>query len=163
MIYRKSNTTKTLLFAIIAGCFLFTGCGILQINPSTDVDSYEMLGRDIGTYMKVKKPDVVEDAAKWVEGALLLTDEEILNQNALQVMYEYLLKKFPENAEIILITKSTLNILGVKLNLDASQLFPEDRPKYVECVRGLLKGYSESTATKQAIIFLFPRYPTVAN
>lgn len=133
------------LIVMLFIAFLFTGCGILQINPSVDVNQYEILGRDIGTYMKVKKPDIVEDVAMWVEGALLLTDEEILNQNALQVMYEYLLKEMPENAEVILITKSTLNILGVKINLDASQLLPEDRPKYVECVRGLLKGYSEST------------------
>ena len=147
MIYRKSNTTKTLLFVIIAVCFLFTGCqnGILQINPSVDVDQYEMLGRDIGTYMKVRRPEVVKDAADWIKAALLLTDEEILSQNALQAMYEYLLKEMPENAEVILLAKSTLNILGVKLNLDASQLLPEDRPKYVECVKGLLRGYSEST------------------
>ena len=133
------------LIVMLFIAFLFTGCGIIQINPSTDANNYEMLGRDIGTYMKIKKPEVVEDAADWVEAALLLTDEEILSNNALQAMYEYLLKEMPENAEIILLAKSTLNILGVKINLDASQLLPEDRPKYVECVRGLLKGYSEAT------------------
>ena len=125
MIYRKANTSRV-LFTLITACFLFTGCPeFMQINPSTDVDSYEMLGRDIGTYLKVKKPEIVEDAAKWVKGALLLTDEEILNQNALQAMYEYLLKEMPENAEVILLAKSTLNILGVKINLNASQLLPK--------------------------------------
>ena len=148
---KKGNTMKqtltTISLAIVLGLtILLTGCPpFIQINPSTDVNNYEMLGRDIGTYMKVIKRDVVEDAAGWVAAALLLSDEEILSQNALQAMYEYLLKEMPENAEVMLLAKSTLNILGVKINLDASQLLPEDRPKYVECVRGLLKGYSEST------------------
>jgi len=123
----------------------FTGCPFLQINPSVEVDQYEMLGRDIGSYMKIKKPEIVEKVARWVKGALLLTDEEILNQDALQIMYEYLLKEMPENAEVILLAKSTLNILGVKLNLNASQLLPEKRPEYIKCVRGLVKGYSEAT------------------
>ena len=137
---------KRLFLVLLAIAFLFIGCPpFIEINPSIDVNQYEILGRDIGTYMLVKKPEVVEDAAKWVKAALLLTDEEILSQNALQSMHEYILQEMPENAEIILLAKSTLNILGVKLNLDASQLLPEDRPKYVECVRGLLKGYSEST------------------
>ena len=125
--------------------FLFAGCSIFQIDPVTDAAQYETLGRDVGIYMKAKKPDVVERAAKWVDGALLLTDEEILSKNALQTMYEYLLKEMPENAEIILLTKSTLNILGVKFNLNASGLLPEDMQKYVDCVRGVLKGYSEAT------------------
>lgn len=138
---------KEPLFVLIAICFLFTlsGCPYFQINPSVDADQYETLGRDIGSYMKIKKPDKVEKAAKWVKGALLLTDEEIINQNALQLMYEYLLKEMPENAEVILLAKSTLNILGVKLNLNASQLLPEKRPEYIKCVRGLVKGYSEAT------------------
>ena len=143
----KTSTLTTISLAIVLGlAILFTtGCGIIQINPSVDVNQYETLGRDIGTYMKVKKPDVVDNVAEWVEGTLLLTDEGILDTNALQVIYEYLLKEMPEDAGVILLAKSTLNILGVKINLDASQLLPEDRPKYVECVRGLLKGYSEVT------------------
>lgn len=122
-----------------------TGCKFIQINPSTDVNSYEMLGKDIGIYMKVKRPDVVKEAKDWVDDALILTDEEILSKNALQVMYEHVLTEYPENAEIIFLSKSVLNLAGVKINLDASQLLPEEKPIYVECVRGLLKGYSEAT------------------
>lgn len=136
---------KKLLILIIAACFIFTGCKFIQISPSVEADQYEMLGRDIGSYMKVKKPDVVKDAADWVKGALLLTNEELLDKNILQTMYEYLLKEMPDNAEVILLAKSTLNILGVKFNLNAKLIFPEDVPEYILCVRGLLQGYSDAT------------------
>ena len=138
---------KRLLFVLITVCFLFTGCqnGILQINPSTDVSRYEALGGTVGAYLKAKKPEVVKDAAEWVSGALLMTDEEILSKNVLQTMYEYLLNKMPENAEIVLIGKSIVDIAGVQINMDASQLLPDKKPVYVECVRGFLKGYSEAT------------------
>ena len=135
------------LIVILMCIFMFTGCGILQINPSTDADSYEMLGRDIGTYMKVKRPEVVKAAKGWVDVVLLLSDEDILALNTLQVVYEFLLKEMPENAEIVLLAKSTLVILGVKINLNvnALELLPADQLIYVACVRGLLKGYSEVT------------------
>jgi len=144
---KKEGIMKRLFLVLLAVAFLFIGCqnGILQINPSTDVNSYETLGRDIGAYMKVKKPEVVEKAQEWVDGALLLTDEEILSKNILQTLYEHVLTEYPENAEIIFLGKSVLNIAGVKINLDASQLLPEEKPVYVECVRGVLKGYSEAT------------------
>jgi hypothetical protein len=124
--------------------FTFTGCPFIQVAPSTDVNAYEILGRDIGTYLKRVKPDAVKDAAEWVDDALLMTNEELLSENALQVMYEYLLEK-AKHPEVVMGAKSILTIMGVKINLNVSNLLPEGRAKYSKCVRGLLKGYSDAT------------------
>jgi len=131
---------KRLFLILLTASFLFTGCSILQISPSVDSAQYEMLGRDIGSYLNVKKPEFVAQSVPWVEGALTLTDEQLINGNVLQAAYEYALKANPEDAEFILLIKSSINILGIKI--DASQLLPEEKPKYVECVRGVLKGYA---------------------
>ena len=135
---------KAPLIVILFIVFLFTGCGIIQINPSTDVDRYEALGKDIGGYMKIYEPKAVADAADWVKGALLMSDEELLTKDALQVMYEYILER-ASHPEVVLLAKSTLSVFGVKVNLNAGQLLPDEKPVYFKCVRGLLKGYSEAT------------------
>jgi len=133
---------KRLFLTLLAVCFLSVGCSMFQIDPATDAAQYEMLGRDIGSYLNVKKPEFVAQSIPWVEGALTLTDEQLINGNVLQVAYEYALKASSKDAEFILLIKSAISILGIKI--DASQLLPEEKPKYVECVRGILKGYSEA-------------------
>ena len=142
----RGRIMKRLIVVFIAVCFLFVGCqnGIIQINPSVDVDRYEALGKDIGGYMKIYEPEAVADAADWVEDALLMSDDELLSKDALQIMYEYILER-ASHPEVVLLAKSTLSVFGVKVNLNAGQLLPDEKPVYLKCVRGLLKGYSEAT------------------
>ena len=132
---------------VMLSCILMLfGCGKwITINPSTDVNAYETLGRDVGTYLKATKDqEWLAESKEWADNALLLTDEELIAGNVLQVAYEKLLAKYPEKADKFLLAKSILTILGVQINLDISTLLPEDKPKYIECARGLLKGYSEA-------------------
>ena len=139
----KRTITSAMLACILGVTFLFSGCSVFQINPSTDEAAYETLGRDVGSYLKATKDqEWLTESKKWVDDILLLTDEELISQNVLQTAYELLLAKYPEKAGKFLLVKSTLTILGVKINLNPSDLLPEDRPKYIACARGLLKGYS---------------------
>ena len=137
------RSITSILACILGVTFLFIGCSFLQINPSTDATAYENLGRDVGSYLKATKDqEWLAESKKWVDDVLLLTDEELISQNVLQTAYELLLAKYPEKAGQFLLVKSTLTILGVKINLNPADLLPEDRPVYIACVRGLLKGYS---------------------
>ena len=146
LMIKRTLTTISLAIVLGLAILLATGCqnGIIQINPSTDVDRYEALGKDIGGYMKIYEPKAVADAADWVKGALLMSDEELLSKDALQVMYEYILER-ASHPEVVLLAKSTLSVFGVKVNLNAGQLLPDEKPVYLKCVRGLLKGYSKAT------------------
>jgi len=133
---------KRVLFTLITVCFMFTGCKFIQINPSTDQALYENLGGNIGAYLKVKEPALVAKSAPWVKGAMAMTDEELISKNVLQAAYKYALEARPDDAEFILLVKSIVDLVG--LRLDASLLFPEQIPKYLMCTRALIKGYSEA-------------------
>lgn len=141
--FNAKGTTMRFLLILITVCFLFTGCKFIQINPSTDQMLYETLGGNIGAYLKARDPALVAKVAPHIKTALAMSNEELISENVLQVAYEYALKSRPDDAEFILLVKSTIDIFGVRL--DASLLFPEEIPKYLLCVKSFLKGYSGAT------------------
>jgi len=134
---------KKLLFVLLAATFLFTGCKFITVNPSLEKANYEAFGTDIGIYLKTTEPKFVVKSKAYIEGALRLSDEELLSNNVLQVAYEAALEKNPDNAALILLIKSMINTFGIKI--DASTILPDERPEYVANVRALLKAYSKAT------------------
>ena len=135
--------TKRLLFILIAVMFLFGGCSFIQINPSLETANYEVFGSDLGTFLKTTDPGFVVKAKPWIDGVLMLSDEELLNANVLQVAYTYAMKVYPDDAAVILLIKSGINLLGIKI--DASGILPDERPMYVTTVRALLEAYAKAT------------------
>lgn len=132
----------TRLLFILVALFFIWGCP-LQINPTTEESNYATLGKDIGTLLKVTDPGFVVKSAAWVNGALLLSDAQLLEADLLQTAYEYLLAQRPDDAALVLLIKSSCNLMGIKL--DVSLVSQEDLPVYFKCVRALLSGYKEVT------------------
>jgi hypothetical protein len=125
---------------------MLLGCGrFITVNPNTNETVYEDLGRDIGIYMLADKPELAnnEKVNNWIKVVLSMTDAEIVNTNALDTMYKWLLKEYPERPELILLAKSALRVAGVEINLKGIDLTADEMPVYVRCTKGLLKGYSE--------------------
>ncbi len=137
---------RSRLISILLAIIFLTGCSWVQLNPSTNESDYEAIGRDTGTYLKVtKSAEWIEDSREWVDGALLLTDEEMLSGNILSKIYTELLKANPDNAGVVMLAKNMLTILGVKINLNVATALPEEIAIYVQCSRAVLKGYLEAT------------------
>jgi|GEM_PF-3711852 len=134
---------------LLSTVFLFS-CSAIQINPSNDVSVYKNLGRDVGTHLKATKDDVwLAKSKKWAEDALLLTDEELLTNNIIQVAYEKLLEKYPDKADRFFMAKSFLTVMGVSVNLDTANLLPDERLVYLKCARALLQGYLDVIIVKK--------------
>jgi len=141
--YRKKG--NTMFFAVLAMVFLFalTGCKFIQVNPSLEKSNYETFGSDLGTFLKTTDPEFVVTAKPWIDGVLLMSDEQLLNANVLQTAYEYAMKTRPDDAALILLIKSGINLFGIKI--DASGILPDERPAYVTNVRALIQAYSDAT------------------
>lgn len=123
--------------------FAFMGCSFVQINPSIESENYNTFGRDLGTYLKSKRPELVLKVKPHVDVALAMSDKELLEKNVLQTAYEYAMETYPDDADLIFVIKSGINLLGIKI--DASQLTPDELPGYAKCIRAVLKGFSDVT------------------
>ena len=123
----------------------FSSC-LIQINPNDQVAKYETFGRNLGTYFKYKYPEFVVKAKPYIKGVLTLSDAELFNEDVLQVAYDYALKKYPKDRELILLAKSGIDLYGIKL--DISKILPDERPLYVKGIRALLKGFYAASKTE---------------
>ena len=72
-----------------------------------------------------------------------MSDQQLIDANVLKTAYEYAMKAKPDNAAMILLIKSGINLLGIKI--DASNIQPDQRPAYVSHVRALMQAYSDAT------------------
>lgn len=142
MKYKKGNMMRY-VFVLLAIGFLFTSCKFITVNPSLEAENYRNFGTDIGIYLKTTEPKFVVKSKAYIEGALRLSDEELLSNNVLQVAYEYALEQNQDDAALILLIKSMINTFGIKI--DASTILPDERPAYVANVRALLQAYSNAT------------------
>ena len=131
------------LYAVLIILFFMVGCKFVQVSPSLEAENYRVFGQDLGIYLKNTEPKFVAKSKNWVEGALKASDEELLNGNVLQVAFEYAMEKNPDNAALILLIKSMINTLGIKV--DVSSIIPDERPAYVANVRALLQAYAKAT------------------
>lgn len=137
---------KRLFLILLAEVMLlsFSSC-LLQINPNSQEAKYETFGRNLGTYVKNKNPEFVAKSNTYVKGVLELSDEELISNNILQTAYDYAMANHSEDADLIFLVKSGLDLYGVKI--DISKIMPDDRPLYVKSVRALVKGYYEASKT----------------
>lgn len=134
---------KRAILILIGIMFLFGGCSFIQINPSVETENYATFGADLGTFLKTTDPGFVVKAKPWIDGVLLMTDEELLSANVLQTAYIYAMKAYPDDAAVILLIKSGINLLGIKI--DASGILPDERPMHVTNVRALIQAYADAT------------------
>lgn len=130
-----------IIIVLLSGCLL-SGC-LLQINPNSQEAKYETFGRNLGTYVKNKHPEFVAKSNTYVKGVLELSDEELIGDNVLQTAYDYAMENYPNDAELILLVKSGLDVYGV--TIDLSKVLPDSRPLYIKSVRALVKGYYEAS------------------
>ena len=121
----------------------FTGCPFVQIDPNNQVAKYETFGRNLGTYAKNKNPEFVAEANTYVKGILELSDEELISADVLQTAYDYAMKNYPKNMDLIFLIKSGIDLYGIKI--DVSKILPDERPEYVRSIRALVKGYYEAS------------------
>ncbi len=132
------------LLVLLVG-FLPLSC-LIQVNPNDQTAKYETFGRNLGTYFKNTNPEFVEKSKVYIKGALALSDADLFAADVLQTAYDYALKHNPKNAELLLIIKSGIDMFGIKIDL--SKIMPDDRPKYVDGIRALLKGFAETSISK---------------
>ncbi len=145
-IYKEGDMKRfwIVLLVLFVGCIPL-GC-LVQINPNDQVAKYETFGRNLGTYFKNTNPEFVEKSKAYIKGALALTDAELFAADVLQTAYDYALKYNPKNAELFLLIKSGIDMFGITIGID--EIMPDDRLKYVDSVRALLKGFAETSITK---------------
>jgi hypothetical protein len=113
------------------------GCAGFSISTNTNQPNLEALGSTLGTFMKIKHEDTVLKTIPWVEGMLLLTDDEFVAQDPIAVAYEFLLKEFPDDAEIITLLKATVDAFGISVTVDGEI----NENKYIQMAKELFKGF----------------------
>jgi len=142
MKYRSRRLFLVLLTGVIA--FIFTSCSFIQIKPSVETDKYYIFGRDLGTYLKNKRPHLISEVTPYVSVALDMSNEKLLETNVLQTAFEYVMEKWPDDSDLIFAVKSLINLLGIKI--DVSQFAPEELPTYAKCIRAVLRGFADVTS-----------------
>lgn len=139
---------KKACLVLLATVFIvmsLSGCNnkYFQINPSVETENYKMFGHDLGIFLKAKHPGIVLKIEPDIKIAVLMTDEELISGNVLQTAYVYAMKTWPEEAEMIFVAKSGINLFGIKI--DISSILPEERPLYLTNVRALIVEYLKAT------------------
>jgi hypothetical protein len=125
---------KYLVLAFVL-IFMVSGCAGFSIK-SSDIN-FETLGVTLGGYMKIKHPDTVQETLPWVEGVVSMVGEDILEIDPISQAYIFLLKEFPEDAELLMLVKTVTDAFSLQFEIDGEL----NDNKYVEMVRDLLKGY----------------------
>lgn len=125
----------TVLMATVM-IFMFIGC---TMQPVKDTTRFEIFGENVGVYMKLEDPDSVAKSLPWVKAAVTLSDGDLLTADVIQTAYKYLMDNHPDDRNLILLVKSGVDLLGLKI--DVSSLTPEEAEIYIKSVRAVLKGY----------------------
>jgi len=100
---------------------------------------FEIFGENVGVYMKLENPDSVAKSMPWVKAVVSLSDGDLLSADVIQTAYKYLMENHPEDRNLILLVKSGIDLLGLKI--DVSSLTPEEASVYTKNIRAVLNGY----------------------
>jgi len=130
---------RKLILILMAMVFLFFGCSFVQLTPSEDTVRFEIFGENVGVYMKLENPDSVAKSMPWVKAVVSLSDGDLLSADVIQTAYKYLMENHPEDRNLILLVKSGIDLLGLKI--DVSSLTPEEASVYTKNIRAVLNGY----------------------
>jgi hypothetical protein len=135
----KGEIMKPLTISMIC-LFFLAGCASLNITIDKDKQNFETLGQTIGAYMRIKHESAATKTIPWVEGVLSMTDEEFVEQDPITVGYTFLLNEFPDDAEMLMLVKATIDAFGISIshNLDGEII---NKNEYIEVSRAMLKGY----------------------
>ncbi len=89
--------------------------------------------------MKARNPQKVIKTIPYVKAALKLSDLDLASADIIQAGYEFALKEYPSDMELIALIKGGLDLLG--LQFDISIAAPEEIERYAVKIRAVLEGY----------------------
>lgn len=119
--------------------FMFSGCSFIQLAPSKDTARFEIFGENVGVYMKLENPESTAKSMPWVKAVASLSDEDLLSADVIQTAYKYLMENHPEDRNLILLVKSGVDLLG--LRIDVSSLTSDETSIYTKNTRAVITGY----------------------
>ena len=110
---------KRILFVLIAVCFLFTGCTLLNEYVATDTGTLvvKKAGRLAGIVTGFEKPEDVEKMINYCND-MLKEKDELLKQTAMETAYKYIYKKYGKNQKTVVIMAEISDIVGIVVEGD---------------------------------------------
>ncbi len=131
--------TLTKLAAVLLAVLFLFGCGYVTIKPAGELTQYKAFGGTVGGYMNAKNPQKVIKTIPYVKAALELSDLDLASADIIQAGYEFALREYPSDVELIALIKGGLDLLG--LQFDISIAAPEEIERYAVKIRAVLEGY----------------------
>ncbi len=131
--------TLTKLAVILVAVLFLTSCAYISIKPTGELTQFKAFGGTVGGYMKAKNPQSVIKTIPYVEAALELSDLDLASADIIQTGYEFALKEYPNDVELIAMIKGGLDLLG--LQFDISIAVPGEVEQYAVRIRAVLEGY----------------------
>jgi hypothetical protein len=139
---RRGKMKRRAILTVIAvaiSTLVLGGCAGVSVRLDDGKRNFETLGYTIGVYMKTKHESSALKTIPWVEGVMSLSDDEFLAQDPITVAYTFLMNEFPDDADMLMLVKATVDAFGVVIVVDETEEI--NKNKYVKMSKALLSGY----------------------